>query len=89
MKVLVLYHPVSEHARSVLTFQRDFQARTSQEVELISLETVEGADKARVYDITQYPAVLVTTDDGQLQKLWQGDQLPLIDEVNGYIVAGR
>lgn len=88
MKVLALYHPNSEHERAILTFQRDFLQRTGFDTELVSLETPEGAYKASVYDITRYPAIMVTTDDGQLQKLWEGEQLPLIDEVNGYIVAG-
>ncbi len=88
MKVVVLYHPNSEHERSILTFQRDFKVRTSHDVELVSLETPEGADKAKAYGISDYPAVLVTDDNGQLQNLWEGEQLPLIDEVNGFIVAG-
>lgn len=84
MKVIVLYRPNSEHERSVLTFQRDYQQRTSQQVDLLSLDTPEGDDLARIYDVTAYPGILVTTDQGELQQLWQGEPLPLINDVSGY-----
>lgn len=80
----MLYRPNSEHERSVLTFQRDYQQRTGQTVELQSLDTPAGDDLARVYDVTSYPGVLVTTDQGELQQLWQGEPLPLINDVSGY-----
>jgi hypothetical protein len=84
MKVVVLYRPNSEHERSVLTFQRDFHTRTGKEVSLMSLDTVEGDQLARIYDITSYPGVLVTTDEGKLIQLWQGENLPLINDVSGF-----
>jgi hypothetical protein len=85
MKVKVLYRDNTDHTRSVLTFQDEFERRTSEKVELVSLDTVEGSETARIYDITSYPAVLVTTDTGELQQLWQGEQLPLINDVRGYL----
>lgn len=87
MKAFILYHPNSEHGLSTETFVHDFNDRNSHQIELMSLETREGADKAQVYDITQYPAVVVTTDDGVMQKMWQGPQLPLASEVLGYLAA--
>lgn len=85
MKALMLYHPDSEHARSVLTFKGDFERSTPEKIELVSLETVEGAEMAKLYDITTYPAVIVRTDDDQLVKHWEGDHLPLIGEVLSYL----
>jgi hypothetical protein len=84
MKVVMLYHPESEHARSVLVFQRDFEEFASKKVELLSLETPEGDDMAKLYGITQYPAIVVCSDNGELQKLWEGESLPLISEVVSY-----
>ena len=86
MKVVVLYHPESEHARSVLTFQRDFEKLTTKQIELLSLETVEGAELAKLYAISQYPAVVVTADGGELLRLWEGETLPLINEVASYLL---
>ena len=86
MRVIVLYRPNSEHERSVTTFQRDYQFRTGNPVELVSLDTPEGDGVAKVYDVTSYPAVLVLAEDGSIQQLWQGEPLPLINDVAGYAI---
>lgn len=85
MKVVALYHPQSDTARIVEEYSRDFERERGVALELVSLETKEGADMARLYDIVQYPAILVIRDDGQLLGQWQGDQLPLRDEVSGFL----
>ncbi len=84
MKVMVLYHPESEHARNVLTFQHDFEKLTSKSVELVSLETPEGDERAKLYGVTQYPAIVVCADSGELLKFWEGESLPQINEVVSY-----
>jgi hypothetical protein len=78
MKAVVLYHPRSDHGGIVEDFARDYKLAKHKELKLYSLETVEGAETAKLYDVTSYPAVLVATTDGQLQKLWQG----LIEKVD-------
>lgn len=88
MKVLVLYRPNSEHERRVLDFVRDFERQTSKALEMVSLDTVDGASKARVYDITQYPAVMALDDNGSVLKLWMGEHLPLINEVSAFARDG-
>lgn len=87
MKAIILYHPNSEHARTVEDFADRFRDRNNLEIELQSLETRDGAATASIYDIVQYPAILVLDEIGQLQREWQGDQLPQMDEVAGYLVA--
>lgn len=87
MRIIALYHPQSEAARTVEEYVRDFGRRNSKPIELISLETRAGADLAKLYDIVQYPAIMVISDDGQVQKGWLGERLPLMDEVAGYITA--
>lgn len=86
MKLLVLYHPRSEFARPVEEFADAFIKR-GHKVELLSLETREGAALASLYDIVRYPALIVTDDIGHPKKDWQGEQLPLRDEVAGYLAA--
>ena len=81
MKIVILYHPEYEFARSVEEFARDFERRKGQALTLVSLETKEGAQMARLYDITVYPAILAIKDDNQLVKEWQGLPLPLMEEV--------
>ena len=85
MKALILYHPQSESARGVEDYAHDFKSRNGQNIELMSLETKVGANLATLYDIVRYPALLVCQENGDLVKYWEGDRLPLINEVSGYL----
>ncbi len=87
MKAVILYHPKSEFSRQVEEYVRDFERQKGKSLELISLETKEGADMAKLYDIVQYPAVLALKESGELLKDWQGSVLPLMNEVAGYLEA--
>jgi hypothetical protein len=88
MKVLILYHPNSEHRRMVEDYIRDFESRHIEaRLEVLSLDTRDGSATASIYDVVRYPALLVMRDDGVLQNLWEGDPFPLIDEVAGYARA--
>ncbi|HEX9679272.1 MAG TPA: hypothetical protein VGA08_01515 [Candidatus Saccharimonadales bacterium] len=84
MKVFVLYHPDSEHHRGVDDFARELSRETGHTLDLISLDTPNGDHLARLYDVTKYPAVVATTDTGELRQLWQEEMLPTIGEVSGY-----
>ncbi len=86
MKVLILYRPNSEHARTVETFVGDFQRQhdLGRKVELVSVNTRDGAATATLYEVFAFPAVMAVADDGRLLNLWQGEPLPLMDEVAGY-----
>lgn len=87
MRAVVLYHPKSDHTGRVEDFVHEFKRFKNKKIEKISLETVEGAQLAKLHDIVQYPAILVIGPDGKLQKFWQGDVLPLMDEVDAYVSA--
>ena len=88
MRVLILYRPHSEHGRLVEEFIHEYQSRRdSGYLEVLSTETREGSAMATLYDIMQYPAILVVQSDGFVQKVWQGDNLPLLDEVTAYARA--
>lgn len=86
---MVLYHPSSEEARKLEEYVHDFAQRNNFQIELVSLETREGAATASLYDIVRYPALLVVDVDGRLHKEWQGaDSLPpLMNELAGYLAA--
>ena len=81
----MLYRQRSDHARQVEDFVHDFSKRhASSKVDLMDVDTRDGISTASLYGIMQYPAVLALTNDGQLLKQWQGDSLPLMDEVAYY-----
>ena len=84
MRVVALYHPKSDHEGRVLDFVADFKRLKGKEVELISLETTQGAETAKLYDVTSYPAVLALANDGQLLRGWQGGTLPMMNELEYY-----
>lgn len=85
MKVLVLYRPNSEHATAVETFLHDFERQhtDSVPVEVLSLDTRDGASTASIYDIVQYPGILVVDSFGSIIRSWQGTSLPQMSEVVG------
>lgn len=88
MKVLILYRPNSEHSTRVETFVRDFEHLHdlgSKKIEMISVNTRDGAATASLYDIWAFPSVLAIGNDGRVLKVWQGEPLPLMDEVAGYV----
>lgn len=84
MKVAILYHPHSDHARNVEEYARDFKQQQQHDLELISLESREGADKAKLYDIVRYPAVMALSEGGELLRAWQGPVLPVMNELAFY-----
>ncbi len=84
----MLYRPDSEHGRSIESFIRDFKYQHESNADLLDVQNVdtrEGVATSSLYDIVQYPAVLIIGDDGQLLKDWQGANLPLMEEVAGYV----
>lgn len=81
MKAFILYRPNSEHDTMVQDFVRDYVRFSQDEIDLVSLDTRDGAYKAELYGVTQYPAVVVTDDNGVLQTIWQGT-LPLMNELS-------
>lgn len=87
--MLILYRPNSEHSSNVESFVRDFQHQhdMSDKIELVSVNTRDGAATAALYDIWQYPTVMVIGSDGRMLNMWQGEPLPLMDEVAGYAHA--
>ena len=86
MKVVVLYRSKSEHGTPVEEYVREFKRRTSRELERIDIDTKEGSHLAELYGVTQYPAILATSSEGKLQNMWQGEPLPLMNEVMGYAI---
>lgn len=88
MKVLVLYRPNSDHGRLVEDFIHDFQrSHRDEHLEVLNIDTRDGSAMASLYDIMQYPAILVLQTDGYVQKAWEGSQLPMMDEVASYAHA--
>lgn len=80
----MLYRPNTEHSRRVEDFAAELEREHRARIDLQNLDTRDGSSMASLYDIMQYPAILVLGDDGRLIKDWQGTSFPLKDEVSYY-----
>lgn len=85
MKVVVIYQPNSEHATLTESYIHDLQTQhDGLSVETIDADSPQGINLVEAYDIVAFPAILDTTDDGQVIQFWQGEQLPLMNDVAYY-----
>jgi hypothetical protein len=85
MKLLILYRPRSEHASSVESFVHDYQSRYEvRGLEVVDADSRDGNATATLYDVMRYPAILALREDGSILHSWEGDSLPLLDEVAYY-----
>lgn len=88
MKTLLLYRPKSEHATMVESYLRDFKMQTNKEITTLDVDSPEGMELCRLYDIVEYPAILTMENDGRLLNAWVGSQLPRISELSYYVGDG-
>ncbi len=88
MKVVILYRPGSEGSRTVEEFAEEFSRRyEDRKLELVSVDTRDGSATATLYDVMRYPSVLALADDGQVLHSWQGETLPLMNEISYYTTS--
>ena len=89
MKTLLIYRKNHETERTALDYIRDFKMRTGRDLDTMDADTPEGIELCRLYDIMDYPAILVRNDDGHMQNLWMGaGSMPTISEVSYYVTGG-
>lgn len=50
-------------------------------MDVLSVDTKEGADLAQLYDVVSYPSMLALREDRELVKSWEGLPLPLMNDV--------
>lgn len=85
MKAVILYKQNTERERSVHEYVREFTRETGRTIELIDAETVQGIETAKLYDIMQFPAILVFKDDGEYIRSWlDRDSWPTVSELSFY-----
>ncbi len=86
MRLTILYKENSDHARDVLEFVEMLRRRyPGKKAELIDVETRAGATEASLHDVSQYPALIITSYEGRVMQIWEGLPLPVIDEVGGQL----
>ncbi len=85
MKIHILYRPASDHSQIVDEYVHEFKRRRNYDIELVNIDSKDGSNEAAMYEIMSYPAVVVTKDNGEMVMHWQGDNLPLMDELAAYL----
>lgn len=85
MRLRLIHRERSDYAAAVRDFTRNLQIGNPVEIEELDPDTAEGSEICRLYGVVQYPAVLVTTDEGALSFMSQGLPLPLVREVKYYV----
>lgn len=85
MKVIILRKLNAETDTQLQGYLRDFEQRTGKQIELMDADSKEGVELAQVYDILQFPAILVREDTGELVQAWSEiDKWPTISELGYY-----
>jgi hypothetical protein len=84
MIVTLLYEPNAPSAQNVEQLTRSLDA-SQVKYRLLDANSVDGSALAELYDVIRRPAVVVTQEDGQLVRLWQGN-LPSADDL-GYTAS--
>lgn len=89
MFLYVFVRPNSEFERPVENFMHDFerQYHVDAKIKVMNLDTRDGAAMASLYDVVRYPAFVATREDGTVQDMWQGQELPMMSEVAGALHA--
>ncbi len=85
MKTVILYKPNTESESSVLQYVHEFERQTGKKIELIDAESIEGTQKAAIYDAVQFPVIVALRDDGSLIEAWpERDKWPTVSELSFY-----
>jgi hypothetical protein len=53
-------------------------------IEVLDVDSRDGSSTASLYDIMLFPTILALANDGSVQNMWQGEMLPLMDELAYY-----
>lgn len=85
MKAVILYKPNSELETSVNEYTREFGRETGKAIALVDSDSAQGVEIAKLYDILQFPAIVVFRDDGSFIQAWtERDKWPTISELSFY-----
>ena len=84
MRVVCIYKDGYDYTRSVEEWLENFRRQTGREIEKMNPD--ENAEFCEVYDIVEYPTIIVLSDEGEVRAMWRGKKMPLINEVLYYII---
>ena len=88
MKIVVFSREGRDYSRGVTEFVEMFKRKyPAQDITIKDPDTVESTTILTALGVNQYPAVVVMTSDNRATQLWQGEPLPLSDEVAAFALG--
>ncbi|MCA9347565.1 hypothetical protein KC930_03235 [Candidatus Saccharibacteria bacterium] len=85
MRVFALFRPNTDQETRLNELNRELFRRSNNQIEIVSVDSREGSELAKVYDIMRFPAVVAVDLDGHVQSLWDDESLPLINDISYYL----
>ena len=70
-----------ENQSLVEEFVKKYIFETGHNLDFCDKDSPRGISLSTLYGVMSFPALVVTTDDGLLIKLWANESLPSIEEV--------
>lgn len=84
MRVICIYRDNQDYSRTVTEWLENFRRQTGREIE--TMDPDQNPAFCEAYDIVEYPTILALGEQGDVRASWRGKALPLIDEVNYYML---
>jgi thiol-disulfide isomerase/thioredoxin len=88
MKFMVFYREQRDYTRATKDLLEDLGRQYQKSFDHIDPDTPSGVEKARVYDIMDFPTFLVTTDSGQEVTHHTGLPLPTVADLASMFASG-
>ena len=85
MRVFALFRPNTDQETRLNELNRELFRRSNNQIEIVCVDSREGSELAKVYDIMRFPAVVAVDLDGHVQSLWDDESLPLINDISYYL----
>ncbi len=83
-RAVCVFRDNQDYSRTVTEWLENFRRQTGHEFEI--LDPDENSNFCQVYDIVEYPTLMVLREDGSLLEMWRGKDMPLVDEVLYYML---
>jgi len=88
MKTVIYSREQRDYSRAVTEFIEMFARKyPGQTIEMKSPDTREASSLMSMLGVDRYPAIVVTRDNDAVVQMWQGEPLPLLDEVAAYALG--
>lgn len=85
MSINIIYRPNSETSSAAEAYANQFEREFSAQIKLIDQDSKDGIRFSQLYDIMQFPALVVVQEDGALVNMWTDrDKWPTLSELSFY-----